>query len=81
MALVASAVLVAAADVADPADIDKAWQVGMSLDKGPFEILQGIGYAAFLQQCEQHVAAGRFNPQNAQIVMQYFDNIDQGDLL
>ncbi len=81
MALVASAVLVAAADVADPADIDKAWKVGMSLDKGPFEILQGIGSAAFLQQFEQHVAADRFNPQNAQIVMQYFDNIEQGDLL
>ncbi|MEH6584139.1 MAG: 3-hydroxyacyl-CoA dehydrogenase NAD-binding domain-containing protein [Halioglobus sp.] len=79
MALVASAVLVAVADVADPVDIDKAWKVGMSLDKGPFEILQGIGSIEFLQQFEQHVAAGRFNPDNAQIVLQYFDNIEQGD--
>ena len=81
MALVASAVLVAAADVADPVDIDKAWKVGMSLDNGPFEILQGIGSATFIQQFKQHVAAGRFNPENAQIVMRYFDNIEQGDAL
>ena len=79
MALIASAVLVAAADVAAPVDIDKAWKVGMSLAEGPFEILQGMGSAAFLQQFEQHVAAGRFNPENAQIVKRYFDNIERVD--
>ena len=40
MALLASAVVVAAHDVADPADIDKAWMVGTSLHTGPFAILE-----------------------------------------
>ena len=71
LALVASAVLVAAHDVADPADIDKAWMVGTSLDTGPFAILEDIGVAPFLAMFNEHVAAGRFDPDRAQHVKDY----------
>lgn len=71
MALVASAVVVAANDVADPEDIDKAWIVGTSLDTGPFAILEQMGVAQFLAMFTEHVAAGRFNPERARLVMEY----------
>lgn len=76
LALVASAILVAAADVAEPADIDKAWMVGTSLDRGPFAILEDIGPAAFLEAFEPHAAAGRFAQDNARIVMDYIAAIE-----
>jgi len=71
MALVASAVVVAANDVADPDDIDKAWMVGTSLDTGPFAILEQMGVAQFLAMFGEHVAAGRFNPARARLVTEY----------
>jgi 3-hydroxybutyryl-CoA dehydrogenase len=72
MALVASAVLVAAAGVAETGDIDRAWTVGTSLDKGPFTILGDMGNTAFLVAFEQHVASGWFDPELAKIVNNYF---------
>jgi 3-hydroxybutyryl-CoA dehydrogenase len=71
MALLASAVVVAAHDVADPADIDKAWMVGTSLDTGPFGILEQMGVPQFLCMFTEHTAAGRFDPERAQLVMEY----------
>jgi 3-hydroxyacyl-CoA dehydrogenase len=71
LALVASAIVVAAHDVADPADIDKAWMVGTSLDTGPFAILEDIGVSQFLAMFTEHVAAGRFDPDRAQLVKDY----------
>jgi enoyl-CoA hydratase/3-hydroxyacyl-CoA dehydrogenase len=71
LALVGSAVLVAAHNVADPADIDRAWMVGTSLDTGPFALLEKIGTAQFKKRFSEHVAMGRFNPENARLVMDY----------
>ena len=71
MALVASAVVVAAHDVADPADIDKAWMVGTSLDTGPFTLLEQMGVPQFLSMFTEHVAAGWFDPERARLVMEY----------
>ena len=71
MALVASAVVVAAHDVADPADIDKAWVVGTSLDTGPYALLEQMGVPQFLSMFTEHVAAGRFDPERARLVMEY----------
>jgi 3-hydroxybutyryl-CoA dehydrogenase len=64
-ALIGNAALVAAADVAEPADIDRAWQTGMFLDAGPFTILEQLGVGKFLQILEGEVAAGRFNGNRA----------------
>ena len=72
LALVASAVLVAAAGVAEPEEIDRAWMVGTSLDKGPFAVLEEVGPDIFLDAFEVFAAAGGFNPDNAKIVSRYF---------
>ncbi len=70
-ALVASAVLVASAEVAEPGGVDLAWKVGTSLDTGPFEILSNQGSAAFAEQFEQYTAAGRYDPVKSRIVLDY----------
>ncbi|MEE4144009.1 MAG: 3-hydroxyacyl-CoA dehydrogenase NAD-binding domain-containing protein [Halieaceae bacterium] len=59
-ALIGNAVLIAAADVAEPADIDRAWKTGTFLDTGPFDLLAQLGVAEFVQMLEGEVAAGRF---------------------
>jgi 3-hydroxybutyryl-CoA dehydrogenase len=48
-ALVCNAILIAANDIADPSEIDRAWKVGMLLDAGPFEILKAMGKDTFLK--------------------------------
>ena len=73
MALMASAVLVAAAGVAAPVDIDRAWTVGTSLDRGPFALLDEMGKDAFLAAFRQHVARGWFDPDKALTVIGYFE--------
>ena len=42
-ALVGNAILLASNDILPPAEIDRAWMVGMSLDIGPFGILDDMG--------------------------------------
>lgn len=64
-ALIGNAALVAAADVAERADIDRAWQTGTFLDTGPFAILAQLGVRKFLQILEGEVATGRFNGDRA----------------
>ncbi len=73
--LVASAVLVASADVADSGEIDMAWKVGTSLDKGPFEILGDYGAAAFALELEQLSKAGRFDQRKARTVIDYCEDL------
>ena len=46
VALLGNALLVAANEVAEPGDIDRAWKTGTYLDVGPFAILGQIGVAA-----------------------------------
>lgn len=71
LALLAGALVVAANDVAEPADIDRAWTVGMSLDIGPFAILEQMGVEEFRRLFTEHVAAGRFDLAKARLVMDY----------
>ena len=49
VALVGNAIVLAANDVLAPEEIDRAWMVGMSLDTGPFGILDDMGIDAFLE--------------------------------
>ena len=72
--LVASALVVAQAGVADAADIDLAWTAGASMDTGPFAILEQIGVEAFGQRFARHLATGRFAPERALLVEQYLKN-------
>ena len=75
MALVAGAVLVAAAGVAEPEDIDRAWTVGVSLSTGPFEILQQVGAAEFLQRFARHVDSGWFDAGRAANVTAFVETL------
>ena len=71
LALIAGAALVAAAGVAEPADIDKAWRVGTSLDKGPFALLQEFGPELFVEDFKQYGAAIGFDINKAATVVNY----------
>jgi 3-hydroxybutyryl-CoA dehydrogenase len=68
VALVSNAILIAAAGVAEPAQIDRAWQVGTYLDAGPFGILSEIGEARFRQTLAREVEALRADPDKALVV-------------
>ena len=71
MALIASAVLVAAAGVAQPMEIDLAWKVGTSLNKGPFELLDEAQHGDFAANFEAYVDSGHFEPVKSRIVLDY----------
>jgi len=70
-AWIGHAVVLAALDVAEPVDIDRAWTVGTHLDAGPFTVLEHMGRAAFLQLLAQQVAAGRFDAHKSRMVEAY----------
>ncbi len=70
-ALIGNAALIAAADVAAPVDIDRAWKTGTFLDTGPFAMLAQLGVAEFMQILECEVTAGRFIGGRADRAMQY----------
>jgi 3-hydroxybutyryl-CoA dehydrogenase len=70
-ALIGNAVLVAAHEVAEPADIDRAWMTGTYLDAGPFAILAQMGVASFLPILAAEVAAGRFSADRAERAADY----------
>ena len=72
IALIASAVLVAAAGVAERAEIDLAWKVGTSLDKGPFELLDDGRHGDFVANFENYVDAGNFDKVKSRTVLDYF---------
>lgn len=70
-ALIGNAALIAAADVAEPADIDRAWKTGTFLDAGPFAMLAQLGVAEFVQILEDEVTAGRFIGDRADRAIRY----------
>jgi 3-hydroxybutyryl-CoA dehydrogenase len=74
-ALIGNAVLVAANDVLEPADIDRAWKTGTFLDAGPFEILAQLGVARFQQILAGEVAAGRFDSGRADLVTAHLQQL------
>jgi 3-hydroxyacyl-CoA dehydrogenase len=63
--------LIAAAGVAEPEDIDRAWKTGTYLDTGPFRILEAVGVPDFLLTLDSEVAAGRFDRDRARRVGEY----------
>ena len=73
LALLGSALVVAASEVAEPAVIDQAWRVGMALQAGPFEILEKMGVVEFRQAFSEHVESGRFDSESARSAIDYLD--------
>jgi 3-hydroxybutyryl-CoA dehydrogenase len=70
-ALIGNALVVAANDVLDPADIDRAWMTGMFQSVGPFGLLEKIGVAEFEQILADQVAARFFNSARGKIATGY----------
>jgi 3-hydroxybutyryl-CoA dehydrogenase len=65
VALVGHAIVLAARDVANPADIDLAWTVGTYLDTGPFALLEELGVRTFLKALAVEEQGGRLLPGKA----------------
>ena len=68
-ALISNAVLLASNDIASPEEIDRAWTVGMTLDTGPFALLEHMGSQAFLQLLASD--ANMLSPEDMKVVEQY----------
>jgi 3-hydroxybutyryl-CoA dehydrogenase len=71
VALIGNAALVAAHEVAEPEDIDRAWTTGTFLDAGPFGILKQMEVANFLPLLAGEVDAGRFSGDRAERAADY----------
>jgi 3-hydroxyacyl-CoA dehydrogenase len=71
VAWISNAVLVAAHDVAEPADIDRAWKTGTYLDTGPFAKRTKLGVTEFLQLLDSEVTVGRFSRERSALAGQY----------
>ena len=69
IALVGNAIVLAANDILTPDEVDRAWMVGMSLDKGPFGILDDMGVDAFLELVRSD--ANALPPDKTQQVVEY----------
>lgn len=70
-ALIGNALELAANQVLAPADIDRAWMTGMSLNIGPFGILEKLGVTEFQRILAAEVAAGRFSKTRGKIASDY----------
>jgi 3-hydroxyacyl-CoA dehydrogenase len=58
--------LIAADDVADADDIDRAWKAAMGLGRGPIETLREIGSDRFAVVSHEQVAAGLISDADAE---------------
>jgi len=68
-ALISNAILLASKDIASPEEIDRAWTVGMTLDTGPFALLEEMGSHALLQLLATD--ANTLSPEETKSVEQY----------
>jgi enoyl-CoA hydratase/3-hydroxyacyl-CoA dehydrogenase len=67
--LIGNALLLASNDIASREEIDRAWTVGMTLDTGPFAMLEEMGIAGFQQLI---VSDGNtFTPSETSTINQY----------
>jgi 3-hydroxybutyryl-CoA dehydrogenase len=78
VALVVGALCVAAEEVAEPADIERAWIVGTYLDAGPFTLLAQTGESDFLAALDFEERAGRLAPEKARVAKAYLQRQAQG---
>lgn len=68
-ALLRNGVMLAVTDVAEPQEIDRAWTVGMSLDTGPFALLDEMGVDAFLELLDSQ--SGFMQPEELQMAEKF----------
>ena len=73
--LIGNAILLAANDIASPDEVDRAWMVGMTLDTGPFALLEEMGHTAFLQLLASD--ANTLLPADTEIIKQYLAQTEE----
>jgi 3-hydroxybutyryl-CoA dehydrogenase len=73
--LIGNAILLASGDIASPDEIDRAWTVGMTLDTGPFALLEEMGSAAFLQLLASD--ANTLLPSETKTVARYLEQSEE----
>jgi 3-hydroxybutyryl-CoA dehydrogenase len=69
--LISNGILLASNDIASPEEVDRAWTVGMTLDMGPFAILEQMGPAAYLQLLASD--ANTLAPAETKVVENYLE--------
>lgn len=69
--LIENAILIARKDVAGFDDIDRAWMTGMSVDIGPFGMLDEMGIDIFIATYTGLVKLGLFSAQTAELVTEF----------
>jgi enoyl-CoA hydratase/3-hydroxyacyl-CoA dehydrogenase len=72
-AVIHRAVLIAADGVAEPDDIDRAWQAAMGLDSGPFDVVRELGPDEFRQMSRELVASDLIAETDAERARDYVD--------
>ncbi len=73
--LISNAILLAANDVASPEEIDRAWTVGMTLDTGPFALLEHMGTDAYMNLLASF--ADTLSPEEKIIVERYLAHSEE----
>lgn len=71
-ALVESAIVIAQNEVASPVAIDEAWRFTMSVESGPFALLQSIGKEKFLTSHHELRSLGFGSEEASLLVAEYF---------
>ena len=74
--LIGNAIVLASNDIASRDEIDRAWTVGMTLDTGPFTILEEVGHGPFLQLLTSD--ANTLSPAETKMVEQYLVQPEEG---
>ena len=79
--LIANAICIAAAGVADPQEIDRAWMLSFSLSRGPFGILDALGIDSFLESYLELVAVAALPKRPAITISGYLQTfVDKSSL-
>ncbi|WP_439100811.1 3-hydroxyacyl-CoA dehydrogenase NAD-binding domain-containing protein [Congregibacter sp.] len=77
--LIANAICIAAAKVAPPSEIDRAWMLSFDLPRGPFGMLDAMGIETFLTGYLELVGQGVLPEQPAAKISRYLQTfIDKG---
>ena len=70
------ATLLAAEDIADPIDIDRAWMAATSLPIGPFGLIDELGADRFLEMCTERAKLGLIADDDLELSRTYLSSRD-----
>ena len=77
--VIGKAIILAAKGVAEPADIDRAWKVGMHLGTGPFEMLGQLPPGAIMQMIDAQ--PGILRPVDIELIKDFLRTTEPGEVV